>query len=236
MSSAPRLLDTTRVLAFDDVHVIRDGHAALRGVDVEAHAGRLVAVVGTNGSGKSTLLETAAGLLHPQRGAVWRRDGLRMTFVPQSTALPPHLPLTVADIVAMGTWARLGLWRRPQRVDRAAIAEAIAMVGLRSQSNRRIGALSGGQRQRALLAQALVQRADLVLLDEPMAGLDAATRMVVGGAIDRLTADGAAVIVVTHDLDELARADEVLTLDEGRVARSAAVREPSRLRAASARA
>lgn len=228
-------LGTTRVLALRDVHVTRDGHAALSGIDAEIHGGRLLAVVGANGSGKSTLLELAAGLLLPQQGSVWRRDGLRIAFVPQTTALPSHLPLTVTDIVSMGTWGRLGPWRRARRVDRSAVAEAIDAVGLRPHADRRIGALSGGQRQRALLAQALVQRSDLVLLDEPMAGLDTGSRTVIADTIERLTGDGAAVIVVTHDLDELRGADEVLVLRDG-VAERSSVRESSRSRAASARA
>ncbi|MFD5226270.1 zinc ABC transporter ATP-binding protein AztA [Microbacterium sp. NPDC058342] len=218
MTDSPLLLDTTRVLTVHDVHVVRDGHVALRGIDAVAHAGRLLAVVGANGSGKSTLLEVAAGLLVPSRGEVRRREGLRIAFVPQTTALPAHLPLTVTDIVAMGMWGRLGAWRRARRADRAAVADAVDAVGLRPHAARRIGALSGGQRQRALLAQALVQRADLVLLDEPMAGLDARSREIIAGTIGRLTADGAAVIVVTHDLGELHGADEVLTLHEGRAA------------------
>ncbi|WP_309128195.1 zinc ABC transporter ATP-binding protein AztA [Microbacterium sp.] len=232
----PPLLDTTRVLTLRDIHVDREGHVALRGVDADAHAGRLLAVAGANGSGKSTLLDVAAGLLQPQRGTVRRRDDLRIALLPQTTALPPHLPLTVTDVVSMGTWARLGPWRRARRSDRAAVADAIDAVELRPHATRRIGALSGGQRQRALLAQALVQRADLVLLDEPMAGLDTRSRRIIADAVDRLTADGAAVIAVTHDLSEFRRADEVLTLHEGSVTRSAALRKQSRARAASARA
>ncbi len=209
------LLPTTRVLALRGIVVDRDGHLALRGVDLDAHAGRLVAVVGPNGAGKSTLLDVAAGLLQPQSGRVERQGGIRTALVPQSTALPPHLPMTARDIVAMGTWGRLRAWRPMRRGERAAVDEALDIVGLTAMGGRRIGALSGGQRQRALLAQALVQRADLVLLDEPMAGLDAASRALVADAVVQLTASGAAVVAVTHELAEFREVDAVLRLADG---------------------
>ncbi|UYO97565.1 zinc ABC transporter ATP-binding protein AztA [Microbacterium sp. M28] len=217
MSSVPVLLPTTLVLSVRDVAVGHDGHPALRGIDVDAHAGRLLVVSGPNGSGKSTLLSVAAGLLTPQSGTVEVRPGTRTALVPQSTPLPAHLPLTVFDLVAMGTWARLGFWRPARKADRAAVTAAIAKVGLTGLSRRRIGTLSGGQRQRALLAQALVQRADLVLLDEPMAALDAHSRTVIADAVDHLVATGAAVIAVTHDPGEFHRIDDRLALEDGRV-------------------
>ncbi|WP_300266767.1 zinc ABC transporter ATP-binding protein AztA [Microbacterium sp.] len=215
MSSPAFPLPTTLVLSLRDVAVDLDGHAALRGVDAHAHAGRLLAVVGSNGSGKSTLLSVAAGLIAPHRGTVSLRPKTRIALVPQSTPLAAHLPLSVTDVVAMGSWARLGAWRRARTSDRAAVADAIASVELTDLARRPIGALSGGQRQRALLAQALVQRADLVLLDEPMAGLDARSRTIITTAITRLTQNGAAVIVVTHDVSELGSIDVILELHDG---------------------
>lgn len=210
------LLPTTRVLSLHDVTVMLDGHTALRGVDAHAHAGRLLAVVGPNGSGKSTLLSVAAGLIAPDSGTVTLRRHARIALVPQTTPLTPHLPLSTADVVAMGSWARLGAWRPARRSDRAAVADAIASVELTGVARRPIGALSGGQRQRAILAQALVQRADLVLLDEPMAGLDTRSRAIIAESISRLTQTGAAVIAVTHDPGELTAIDDVLELREGR--------------------
>ncbi|WP_307359016.1 zinc ABC transporter ATP-binding protein AztA [Microbacterium murale] len=220
MSSSSILLPTTRVLSLRDIAVDRDGHPALRGVDAEAHAGRLLAVTGANGSGKSTLLEVAAGLLTPHRGAVDLRPGIRIALVPQSTPLAAHLPLNVTDIVAMGTWGRLGTWRPARRVDRDLVVDAIGTVDLADLARRPVGTLSGGQRQRALLAQALVQRADLVLLDEPMAGLDSRSRAVIATTIGHLTATGSAVIAVTHDIAEFTAVDDVLELQDGRVVRA----------------
>ena len=162
----------------------------------------------------------AAGLLTPQRGIVDLRPGIRIALVPQSTPLAPHLPLSVTDIVTMGTWGRLGAWRPARRADREIVRDAIATVGLADLSRRPIGTLSGGQRQRALLAQTLVQRADLVLLDEPMAGLDARSREIIAATIDRLTETGSGVIAVTHDVAEFASVDDVLELQDGRVLRA----------------
>lgn len=220
VSSSSLLLPTTLLLTMRDIAVDRDGHPALRAVDADAHAGRLLAVTGANGSGKSTLLAVAAGLLVPHRGTVDLRPGLRIALVPQSTPLAAHLPLHVTDIVTMGTWGRLRAWRPARRADRDLVVDAIETVGLTDLARRPIGTLSGGQRQRALLAQALVQRADLVLLDEPMAGLDAHSRAIIAKTIDQLTAAGSAVLAVTHDIAEFTSIDDILELQDGRVVRT----------------
>lgn len=219
-----------RVLSLREVAVDHDGHPALRGVSVEACAGRLLVIVGANGSGKSTLLSVASGLVVPRTGSVWRSDGLRIALVPQSTPLPSHLPVTVADIVSMGTWSRLGPWRPARRTDRASVADAIATVELTTLARRPIGSLSGGQRQRAFLAQAIAQCADLILFDEPMAGLDARSRTIIAGVISELTSAGAAVIAATHDPTEFLSIDDSLELADGR-----AVSAPGPQRAAFAR-
>lgn len=220
VSSMPPLLPTTRLLTLRGIAVDMDGHPALRGVDAQAHAGRMLAVVGPNGSGKSTLLAVAAGLVAPHYGTVDLRPGLRIALVPQTTPLPARLPLSVTDIVSMGTWSRLGAWRPMRRTDRALVADAIETVELSDLTHRPITALSGGQRQRAFLAQALVQRADLVLLDEPMAGLDSRSRAIIARAIDQLTATGSGVIAVTHDVTEFMSVDDVLELQDGIAVRS----------------
>lgn len=209
------------VVRLTDVRVDYDGHAALRGVDLAAHAGRLLAVVGSNGSGKSTLLSVAAGLTAPTSGRVERRPGTRIAFVPQTTADGARLPLTVADLVAMGRWRERGAFRPLRRVDREKVSAAIADVGLADHARRPLGVLSGGQRQRAFIAQALAQDADLLLLDEPMSGLDTASREAAASALATVAARGAAVIAVTHDLAELGRVDDVVLLVDGRIADAA---------------
>lgn len=209
--------DPAAVVKLRGVRVSFDGHEALRGVDLDAHRGEVTAIVGANGSGKSTLLAVAAGLLAPTSGSVRRAAGTRVGLVPQSTGDGARLPLTVADLVAMGRWRERGPFLPLRRDDRARIAAAIDTVGLGALARRPIGLLSGGQRQRAHIAQALAQDADLMLLDEPMSGLDAASRDAVAATLAVVAATGAAVVVVTHDLDELGEVDAVCRLADGRV-------------------
>lgn len=217
MAGMPVSSSPSVAVALHRVVVYRDGHAALRGVDMEARAGRVLVVAGPNGSGKSTLLDVAAGLREPDAGRVTRHEGSRVALVPQAVAAGTGLPLTVADVVAMGTWRRLGAWRPMRRQDRDRVSAAIDAMGLSSLARRPVGTLSGGQRQRTFIAQALVQEADLLLLDEPMSGLDDRSRAAVAGAITAMASDGAAVVVVTHDPGEIAGVDETLELVDGRV-------------------
>lgn len=216
LAPSPSLPD--RVLDLRDVVVAFDGHVALRGVTLQVQRSELVAVVGANGSGKSTLLAVAAGLLAPTTGSSHRPPGTRIALVPQATNDGARLPLTVTDLVAMGRWRERGAFRPLRRTDRLRITAAIETVGLADLARRPLGLLSGGQRQRAYLAQALAQDADLLLLDEPMSGLDAAAREAAAAAVATVAATGVAVIVVTHDLAELGVVDRVCRLDDGRIA------------------
>ncbi|AHK33955.1 putative metal transport system ATP-binding protein [Rhodococcus opacus PD630] len=177
--------------------------------------GTVTAVVGHNGSGKSTLLQCLAGIARPTTGRIDGMNGLGTAYVPQRNAVSDQLPLTVREVAAMGAWHRRGLWRRLTPGDRDAVDNALNRLGLADLGRRRIGALSGGQRQRALLAQALVQRGDLLLLDEPTTGLDAEARAVIGDVVGEEAARGAIVVVATHEPRDAERADQVLTLSSG---------------------
>ncbi|WP_148262497.1 zinc ABC transporter ATP-binding protein AztA [Hoyosella subflava] len=188
------------------------GHTVLRDIDLTARAGEVTAIVGPNGSGKSTLLTVLAGLLKPQAGHVERADHVGVALVPQRSSLPDQLPITVEELASMGRWRRAGLWRPLSRNDRAIVTEALDAVGLADLRKRSVGSLSGGQRQRALLAQGVAQRAELLLLDEPMAALDAGSRAAVNAAVGFATDAGAAVVIVTHDLNELSTVDSVVEL------------------------
>jgi zinc/manganese transport system ATP-binding protein len=188
---------------------------ALDGVSVCLAPGTVTAVVGHNGSGKSTLLQCLAGIARVTSGRIDGTGGLRTAYVPQRNAVSEQLPLTVREVVAMGAWQRRGLWRRLTPGDRDAVDGALNRLGLADLGARRIGALSGGQRQRALLAQALVQRGDLLLLDEPTTGLDAHARAVIGDVVAEEAARGATVVVATHESHDADRADQVLTLSSG---------------------
>ncbi|WP_206737158.1 zinc ABC transporter ATP-binding protein AztA [Agromyces albus] len=194
------------------VHVDLGGRPVLRGVDLVALPGEMTAIVGPNGAGKSTLLAVLAGLLQPHAGRVEHADAASIAFVPQRTALSDRLPITVGELVAMGRWQHAGFWRPLSRADRAIVADALDTVGMAPLHRRPVAELSGGQRQRALIAQGLAQQARLLLLDEPMASLDASARDAVADAISCATAAGTAVVAVTHDLDALPPAGSIVRL------------------------
>lgn len=177
----------------------------------------VTAVVGHNGSGKSTLLGVLAGVITPAAGAVEIRTR-RPAFVVQHSAVPPGLPITVWETVTMGRWAHLGRWRRLSTKDKDVVRSCLERLGIADLASRRLSTLSGGQRQRALLAQAFAQESDLLLLDEPDAGLDSRARRDISAAVSDARADGVTVVHATHDLDEASRADHCLLLDNGRLA------------------
>ncbi|MFD6401772.1 zinc ABC transporter ATP-binding protein AztA [Nocardia sp. NPDC060249] len=179
--------------------------------------GRVTAIVGPNGSGKSTLLGVLAGTVAAHEGTVHRTTTRRPAFVVQHTAIPPTLPITVREVVAMGRWAHCGPWRRLTRADREIARTCLERMELTDLATRRLDTLSGGQRQRALLAQALAQESDLLLLDEPAAGLDEASQTEISRVLAQISAAGVTVVQATHDLDEASRADHCLLLRDGRL-------------------
>ncbi len=196
----------------------------LRSVSFEVPAGRLVGVVGPNGAGKSTLLRALLGLIEPDSGSI-RIAGLpieqarnRLAYVPQTEAVDWDFPVTVFDVVLMGRYGRLGWFGRPGRSDRAAALNALELVSMSEFVDRHIRQLSGGQQQRVFIARALCQEADILLLDEPFAGVDAATEQAIFTLIGKLTAEGKTLIVVNHDLSVLDRFDLVMLLNQRVVA------------------
>ncbi|MGY0497538.1 zinc ABC transporter ATP-binding protein AztA [Nocardia sp. FBN12] len=189
----------------------------LREVTATIPRGRITAIVGPNGSGKSTLLGVLAGTVAAQTGRVDRSTTRRPAFVVQHTAIPPTLPITVRDAVAMGRWAHRGPWRRLRAEDREITRTCMERMELTDLATRRLDTLSGGQRQRTLLAQALAQESDLLLLDEPAAGLDEASQAEISRALRQVSATGVTVVQATHDLAEAAGADHCLLLRDGRL-------------------
>jgi zinc transport system ATP-binding protein len=185
----------------------------LEDVGIEISPGEFTALVGPNGAGKSTLLRIVLGLLAPQTGRVELfgssprrlRDRWRLGYVPQRPRLAPDLPATVEEVVAAGRLAKQGWWRRARPADRDAIAhalESVALDGLRAQ---RVTELSGGQQQRVLIAKALVSEPELLILDEPIAGVDAqAQRLFRDSLVHLLREHGAAVLLVSHELGAVA--------------------------------
>lgn len=175
-------------------------------ISLEIPSGKLVAIVGPNGAGKSTLLKTALGLVKPIAGSVYffgeilRKVRKKVAYVPQRESVDWNFPLTVSDLVLMGRYGRMGLFRRPSRKDRHAAAHYLNQVGLEPFASRQISQLSGGQQQRAFLARALIQEADLYLMDEPFAGIDITSAKTMVSILQKLRDEGKTIFVVHHDL------------------------------------
>lgn len=193
------------------------GRPVLREVTATLPGGRVSALLGPNGSGKSTLLAVLAGILEPTSGSIRRPGRRRPALVVQQQAVPATLPITVRETVAMGRWAHRGLWRRLTPADRAVVAECLARMDIADLAGRRLDTLSGGQRQRVLLARALAQESDLLLLDEPGTGLDSAAREAIGAAIREAAATGITVVHATHDYADAREADHCVLLRGGRL-------------------
>ena len=183
-----------------------DGQPALEGVTFDIETGCLAGLVGPNGSGKSTLLRVILGLHKPWRGDIRvfgsgrRPDRRRLGYTPQSEQVDWSFPVTVLDMVLMGRYGRLGPLRRPTKADRDIAWQALESVRLADLAHRRAGELSGGQQRRALIARALAQEADLLLLDEPFAGLDATAEHDLIALLEGLRQQGKTLLVATHDL------------------------------------
>ncbi|MGW1739422.1 zinc ABC transporter ATP-binding protein AztA [Nocardia sp. NPDC001965] len=192
------------------------GNRVLHEVSATIPGGRVTALMGPNGSGKSTLLAVLGGIVTPLAGSVTGLGATGPALVVQQQAIPATLPITVGETVAMGRWAHRGLWRRMTRADRAIVADCLARMDITDLADRRLDTLSGGQRQRVLLARALAQRSDLLLLDEPGTGLDAAARAAIGAAIREIADSGVTVVHATHDPAEARTADHCVLLRDGR--------------------
>ncbi len=210
---------------------VRDLHAhygpvcALRGVSFSTACGRSVALVGGNGAGKTTLMKAIVGLLPGVTGQIlWQGREVRhsipeIAYLPQRQEIDWQFPITVRALVETGRYAQLGLWRRLQAPDHAAVESAIATMQLGGLADRQIGALSGGQQQRAFIARALAQEAHVLLLDEPFAGLDHPSSEALGDLLRALTRQQRLVVASHHDLSSVERLfDEVLLLNRRVVA------------------
>lgn len=208
----------TGVLQVDDLTIRYDGTLALRDVSLRAEAGTSLAIIGPNGSGKSTLLRAISGLEDPESGRIELPDRRPPAFVLQSTDVERSLPITVRDTVAAARYPSLGLLRRFTRSDHEIIDRAMQRLSVADLADRQLHDLSGGQRQRVLVAQGLAQDAALLLLDEPVNGLDVVSRSMILEVVDEERADGRIVLLTTHNLDDARRCDQVLLLSGSPVA------------------
>ena len=203
------------------------GRPILRGIDLTVRPGEFLALLGSNGSGKSTLVRAITGLLPLTAGSVSLfdtphadfRDWHRIGFVPQRASAGSGVPATVWEVVASGRVTRRRLFRPLTRADRRAIDEAIDVVGLRERRSVGVSQLSGGQQQRALIARALAGEPDLLVLDEPTAGVDATNQQALADALAVLKARGATIVLVTHELGPMQPLiDRAIVMRDGRVA------------------
>ena len=197
---------THAVIELDQVSLGWRGRVAVRDISGSFAPGSLTAIVGPNGAGKSTLVKGLMGLIAPLRGYIRLAPHVRnsVACLPQVGDLDRSFPISVYDLVGMGSWPRTGAWRGLGRKEHARITQALDEVGLSDFSRRSIGTLSGGQLQRALFARLLMSDAEILLLDEPFAAVDHATTVELVQLLCRLNYEGRTIAVVLHDL-ELAR-------------------------------
>jgi manganese/zinc/iron transport system ATP- binding protein len=187
-------------------------------VDLNVPSGVLMAIVGPNGAGKTTLIKAVLGLVRPAAGRVlvhgrpYEEQRRLVAYVPQRGTVDWDFPTSVLDVVTMGTYGALGWLRRPGRGERDRALAALDQVRMRDYADRQISQLSGGQQQRVFLARALVQDADVYLMDEPFQGVDATTEVEIVRVLQELRARGKTVIVVHHDLQTVAEYFDWVTL------------------------
>ena len=193
-------------LSIHDVTVAYERRPVLWDIDYDAPSGQLVAIVGPNGAGKSTLIKAVLGLVTPASGGIaifgrpYREQRSRVGYVPQRESVDWEFPVSALDVVAMGRYGRIGWFRPVSRAHKQAALRCLGQLGMEDLAHRQISQLSGGQQQRVFLARALAQEADLYLMDEPLAGVDAATERTIIDLLRDLRAQGRTCIVVHHDL------------------------------------
>ncbi len=200
---------STPALEVHDLTVAFDRKPVLWNIDLTIPKGKLVGVIGPNGAGKSTLIKSVMGLLPLSSGYTKLFDQPlknvrgKISYVPQRESVDWDFPASVMDVVLMGRYANLGLFKRPRKADRDIALDSLKKVGMEAFANRQISQLSGGQQQRTFLARALAQQADIYFMDEPFAGVDAATEKAIITLLRDMTHTGKTVIVVHHDLQSV---------------------------------
>ena len=193
-------------LEIHDMTVAYHRKPVLWDIDLIVPEGKLVGILGPNGAGKSTLIKAVLGLVPLASGRVefygqpYARQRHLVGYVPQRESVDWDFPVNALDVVTMGTYSRLGWFRRPGQAERTKALECLEQVGMGSFARRQIRQLSGGQQQRVFLARALAQDAQLYFMDEPFAGVDAATEQAIVALLQTLRSNGKTVVVVHHDL------------------------------------
>jgi manganese/iron transport system ATP-binding protein len=212
------------ILDVQNVAVRYNGRVALDDITFHLHEGERIAVVGPNGAGKSTLFKVVAGVLQPNTGKVdifgsRPREHICIAYIPQRNQVDWSFPVSVEDVVMMGRSAKLGPLNWPHKKDWAYVHHALKTVQLSDLATRQIGQLSGGQQQRMFIARALAQEAELMLMDEPLSGLDTPAQEGLLNLLDTLQNQNVTVMVATHDLDQAARHfDRIMLLNHRMIA------------------
>lgn len=196
-------------LDIDLLTVSYDKTPVLWDISLGIPQGQLVGIVGPNGAGKSTLIKTVLGLVRPIAGTIsffhqpLKTVKQEIAYIPQKEAVDWEFPITVEELVLMGRYGKLGLFKRPREADYQAVKHYLEVVGLTAFKDRQISQLSGGQQQRAFLARALIQDAKIYFLDEPFTGIDAGTELIMIQLLKKLVSEGKTVFVVHHDLSNV---------------------------------
>ena len=193
--------DVNCAVCVQNLTVVYDEAPVLWDINFKLPKGKLVAVIGPNGAGKTTLIKTIIGLLRPVTGSVALGCGSNIAYVPQCESVDWDFPVTALDTVLMGRYGHIGWLRRPKKADRRLALDALDKVGMLELATRQISRLSGGQQQRVFLARALVQNAELFLMDEPFKGVDAQTEKSIVALLKVLRREGKTIVAVHHDLN-----------------------------------
>ncbi len=197
---------------------------ALEDFNLDVEIGSLMALVGPNGAGKSTLIKTILKFLKQITGEI-RISGKSLAYVPQRNSVDWDFPTTLFDVVEMGCYGRVGLFKRVNKEEKVKVLKAIEQVGMLDFKNRQISELSGGQQQRAFIARALVQEADIYLMDEPFQGVDSTTEKSIVNILKKLKSEGKTLIIVHHDLQTVPTYFESVTFINKTVIASGKVKE-----------
>ena len=197
---------------------------ALENLNLDVEAGSLMALVGRNGAGKSTLIKTILKFLKQITGEI-KINGKTLAYVPQRNSVDWDFPTTLFDVVEMGCYGRVGLFKRVSKEEKQKVLKAIEQVGMLDFKDRQISELSGGQQQRAFIARALVQEADIYLMDEPFQGVDSTTEKSIVDILKKLKSEGKTLIVVHHDLQTVPTYFETVTFINKNVIASGKIKE-----------
>ena len=197
---------------------------ALENFNLDIEAGSLMALVGPNGAGKSTLIKTILRFLKQITGKI-KINGKNLAYVPQRNSVDWDFPTTLFDVVEMGCYGRVGLFKRVSKEEKQKVLKAIEQVGMLDFKDRQISELSGGQQQRAFIARALVQEADIYLMDEPFQGVDSTTEKSIVDILKKLKSEGKTLIVVHHDLQTVPTYFETVTFINKSVIASGKIKE-----------